>query len=93
MLIDMVRKGHSSARPKFNTFKRRANDNENQPSTGKLSTFDTELAMWTGDIGSEAQDTCLSRVGEDGRCKWIDSSDGVREGWLKIETFRSEVSE
>lgn len=96
ILIDMIRKGQSSARPNLlaiNTFKRRDREKEKQQSTGKLSTLDTELAMWTGDIASEAKNGRLSLVGEDGRCKQIDSSDGVREGWLKIEAVRPEVSE
>lgn len=77
----------------MNTFKRRAREKGKQNSTGKLSTLDTELAMWTSDIASEAEYGRLSLVDEDGRCKRINSSDGVREGWLKIEAVKPEVSE
>lgn len=77
----------------MNTFKRRAREKEKQQTTGKLSTLDTELALWTGDIASGAENGRLSLVGKDGRCKQIDSSDGVREGWLKSGAIRPEVSE
>lgn len=49
--------------------------------------------MWAGDIASGGGNGRLSLVGEDGRCKWIDSSDGVREGWLRIEAVRPEIPE
>lgn len=85
ILIEMVRKrGQRSARTSIfakNTFhRRRAGKVFNQGSTGKLSTFDTELAMWSGDMSTRS-----GRVGIDGRCKRISSSDGRREGWLKEE--------
>lgn len=78
----------------MNTFKRRAREEEKQQSTGKFSTLDTELALLTGDIVSGAENFGRpSLVGADGRCKQIDSSDGVREGWLKLEAVRPEVPE
>lgn len=89
MLINIIRgKAQSSMRTNrlaINTFKRRAKADTKQISTGMVPTFDTELAMLSGDIATGTESTQSCRVGVDGRCKRIDSSDGRREGWLKVE--------